>query len=138
MVDVTNQTQLTVYKMLEHPDHNHLRLFNLQIDGITVRPSVNSGSTGPVTVSPGNHMVGETGGAGTPLSAFTRVIGGDCAADGTINLADGDSKTCTITNYDHAGGCAVGSLGHPSQICCEPGDDTQGCQLCVGTGTPCP
>ncbi|NPV57244.1 MAG: VWA domain-containing protein, partial [Anaerolineae bacterium] len=31
------------------------------------------------------------------------VWGGDCAADGTVSLAVGDSKTCTITNDDQAG-----------------------------------
>jgi hypothetical protein len=120
VIDVTSQTQLTVNKMLEHPDHNHLRLFDLQIDGVTVRANVNSGSTGPQIVSPGSHRVGEKGGVGTSLGAFTTVIGGDCAADGTINLAEGDSKTCTITNFDNAGGCAIDSY------CCEPGDGTQG------------
>jgi hypothetical protein len=132
VIDVTSKTQLTVFKMLEHPDQNHLRLFNLQIDGVTVRANVNSGSTGPQLVSPGSHRVGETGGTGTKLSAFTTVIGGDCAADGTVNLAEGDSKTCTITNFDHAGGCAVGSR------CCDPGDDTQGCQRCVANNKDCP
>jgi hypothetical protein len=132
VVDVTSQTQITVNKMLEHPDHNHLRLFDLQIDGVTVRANVNSGSTGPQIVSPGSHRVGEKGGVGTPLSAFTTVIGGDCAADGTINLAEGDSKTCTITNFDNAGGCAIDSY------CCEPGDGTQGCQRCVKKGRECP
>lgn len=29
-------------------------------------------------------------------------IGGDCAANGTITLAAGDNKTCTITNNDNA------------------------------------
>jgi hypothetical protein len=52
VVDVTSQTQLTVNKMLEHPDHNHLRLFNLQFDGVTVRANVNGGSTGPQIVPP--------------------------------------------------------------------------------------
>jgi hypothetical protein len=132
VVDVTNQTQLTVFKMLEHPDHNHLRLFNLQIDGVIVRANVNSGSTGPQIVSPGTHRVGEAGANGTPLSAFTTVIGGDCAADGTVNLVEGDSKTCTITNFDHAGGCAFGSR------CCEPGDDMEGCQRCVVNSKACP
>jgi hypothetical protein len=132
VIDVTSKTQLTVFKMLEHPDHNHLRLFNLQIDGVTVRANVNSGSTGPQLVTPGSHRVGETGGTGTPLSVFTTVIGGDCAADGTVNLAEGDSKTCTVTNFDHAGGCAFGSR------CCEPGDDTQGCQRCVVNTRECP
>jgi hypothetical protein len=109
-------TQLVVSKILVHPDHQ-LRLFNLQIDGVTVLSNTNGGSTGILTVNPGNHTVGETGGTGTPLSAFERVIGGSCAANGTINLAAGDTKTCTITNYDHFGG---GTQKRP--ICCEPGD----------------
>ena len=129
-------TVLTVDKILEHPDHNHLRLFNLKIDGATVRTNINGGRTGPFPVSPGNHTVSETGGTGTPLSAFGRVIGGDCAADGTVNLALGDHKTCTITNYDHAGGCDPGSPGHPGQKCCEPGNGTQGCKLCVRSDCP--
>jgi hypothetical protein len=132
VIDVTSQTQLTVIKMLEHPDQNYLRLFNLQIDGVTVRANVNSGSTGPQLVTPGSHRVGETGGNGTPLGAFTTVIGGDCAADGTVNLAEGDSKTCTITNFDRSGGCAFG------YSCCSPGDDTQGCQRCVVNTQDCP
>ena len=118
----TPTTQLTVNKILKHPDHNHLRLFDLQIDGVTVRANVNSGSTGPQAVSPGDHTVSERGGNGTSLGDFGTVIGGACAADGTVTLAQGDSKTCTITNYDHAGGCPSGS------ICCEPGDGTEDCE----------
>jgi hypothetical protein len=131
----TGLPYLTVLKVLVHPDHNHLRLFNLKIDGVVVRADVNSGSTGRQLVSAGNHTVSETGGGpppGTPLSAFTRVIGGDCAADGTVNLALGDQKTCTITNYDKMGGCPTGSR------CCEPGEGTQVCQRCVVQQQACP
>lgn len=112
-------TQLTVNKILKHPDHNHLRLFNLQIDGITVKENINSGSSGPQSVSIGTHTVSETGAPGTLLSAFGTVIGGDCAADGTVTLAEGDNKICTITNYDNFGGCPT--------TCCEPGDGTEDC-----------
>ena len=109
----------------------HLRLFNLRIDGVVVRAN-NGGNTGLQPVSPGNHTVSETGGTGTPLGAFGTVIGGDCAANGAVSLALGDQKTCTITNYDHVGGC-------PSQaICCEPGDGTQGCLLCSKPRHGCP
>jgi probable HAF family extracellular repeat protein len=113
-------TQLTVNKILKHPDHNHLRLFNLKIDGVTVKANINSGSSGPQTVSIGTHTVSETGAPSTPLSAFGTVIGGDCAADGTVTLAEGDNKICTITNYDHFGGCPT--------TCCEPGDGTEDCE----------
>ena len=117
-------SHLTVVKFLVHPDHNHLRLFNLMIDGVVVRADVNSGSTEPQLLSPGNHTVSETGGTGTPLFQFTTVFGGDCAADGTVNLAPGDQKICTITNYDRWGGCPAG------RRCCEPGENMQACQRC--------
>ena len=125
-------TQLVLTKVLVHPDIHHLRLFNLQIDGVTVLSNTNGGST-VQTVSPGNHKVAETGGTGTPLSAFETVIGGSCAADGTVNLIVGDTKSCTITNYDHAGGCTV-----QRPICCEPGDGQNGCLKCIALGHECP
>jgi hypothetical protein len=126
-------TQLVLTKILVHPDIHHLRLFNLQIDGVTVRSNINAGSTGILAVTPGRHKVGETGGTGTPLSAFESVIGGSCAADGTVNLAVGDTKICTITNYDHAGGCTP-----QRPICCEPGDGQNGCLKCIALGNVCP
>jgi ribosomal protein S8E len=123
-------TLLSVLKVLVHPDHNHFRQFNLLIDGAIVRANVNAGSSGPKVVSPGNHTVSETGGTGTALGAFHRIIGGACAANGTVNLNPGDDETCTITNYDNWGGCAG--------RCCEPGSGTQGCRRCVGQHQECP
>jgi hypothetical protein len=125
-------TELTVHKILVHPDHNYLRLFNLTIDGVVVAANINAGSTGPHLVSPGNHKVSETGGTNTPLGAFHTEIGGHCAADGTVSVAMGDSKTCTITNYDNFGGCRSG------RICCEAGNGTQGCLVCSLAGAGCP
>ncbi|PJE75536.1 hypothetical protein COV04_04505 [Candidatus Uhrbacteria bacterium CG10_big_fil_rev_8_21_14_0_10_48_11] len=55
--------------------------------------SVTSGVVGTTTV--GLHTVSETS-----TSGYTSVIGGNCATDGTITLALGDVKTCTITNDD--------------------------------------
>jgi hypothetical protein len=121
-----------VNKVLVHPDHNHLRLFNLRIDGVTVAANINSGPTGPHFVSPGNHTVGETGGTNTPIGAFHTVIGGDCAANGTVSLALGDSKTCTITNFDNLGGC------DRDEVCCEGGSGTEGCIVCSEVGAGCP
>jgi hypothetical protein len=54
-------TQLVVTNILVHPHMHHLRLFNLQIDGVPVRSNINAGSTGILTVAPGNHKVRETG-----------------------------------------------------------------------------
>lgn len=118
---------LDVRKILVHPDHNHFRLFDLQIDGVTVRANVNAGSTGPHTVSPGNHTVGEI----IHQGAFGTFIGGDCAEDGTVSLAMGESKTCTITNFDNTGGCPI-----TSGLCCEPGFGMQGCLQCGNPGCP--
>ena len=122
-------TQLTVNIFLEHPDASQHRLFDLQIDGVTVKEKINSGSTGPQAVSPGHHTVSETG-VGTSLNDLSTVIGGDCAADGTVTLAEGDNKTCTITNYDNAGGC--------STSCCTPGEGTEGCRQCRPPSGKCP
>jgi hypothetical protein len=57
--------------------------------------SVTSGVASTTTI--GLHTVSETSDSG-----YTSVIGGNCATDGTITLALGDVKTCTITNDDIA------------------------------------
>jgi hypothetical protein len=119
---------LTVIKFLEHPDTSRYRLFDLQIDGVTVKAKVNSGSTGPQAVSPGDHTVSELGN-GTSLNDIFTVIGGDCAANGTVTLAEGNNKTCTITNYDNDGGC--------STSCCQPGEGTAACLKCRPTNGDC-
>lgn len=129
---VSSPPVLTVNMSLVHPDHNHLRLFNLLIDGVVVRANINGGGTGPQEVSPGIHRVSQTGGTGTPIGAFHVVIGGDCAPDGTVNVAPGQSKTCTITNFDNFGGCPT------QRRCCEPGNGEQGCRLCVAANQQCP
>jgi hypothetical protein len=90
-------TQLTVQKIVVHPDRNRLCLFNLRIDGVTVAANINAGTTGPHLVSPGSHKVGETGGTNTPIGAFHIVISGECADNGIVSLALGDHKNL----YDH-------------------------------------
>ena len=75
--------------------------FNLLIDSAIAGTGANvgdGGTTGAQPVTVGSHTVGETAGTGTSLTDYVTVIGGDCAADGTITLAYGDNKTCTITN----------------------------------------
>src|SRR5581483_3400509 len=95
----TKQPKLTVTKtVVPAADPGK---FNLQIDGATAGTGAdqgNGGSTGAVQVSVGSHTVGETAGTGTTLGEYVAVIGGDCAANGSITLAAGDVKTCTITN----------------------------------------
>jgi uncharacterized cupredoxin-like copper-binding protein len=76
-------------------------LFNLRIDGMTAGTGANvsdGGTTGFVPVNAGNHTVSETAGTSTTLSDYVSVIGGDCAASGSVSLALAQNKTCTITN----------------------------------------
>lgn len=60
----------------------------LLFDGATT-----SGAT--TTAAVGAHAL-----VGSHLNAYESTIGGDCAADGTIQLAIGDSAHCTITYND--------------------------------------
>ncbi len=86
--------RLTVNKVVVNDDGGSKVIsdFPLFIDG----SSVISGAEN--AVSAGLHTVSETSDAGYAPSSW----GGDCAADGTITLALGDIKTCTITNDDIA------------------------------------
>ena len=59
--------------------------FNLQIDGGTTAADALCGpAPRALVVAPGAHTVSETAGTGTSLANYTTVIGGACAADGTI------------------------------------------------------
>jgi uncharacterized repeat protein (TIGR01451 family) len=90
---------LTVNKVVNSIDPNESGKFNLKIDGITYATDVgNGGTTGAREVSIGSHTVSETDGTNTWSGDYTRLIGGNCATDGTISLAAGENKTCTITN----------------------------------------
>ena len=96
----THKTTLTVNKVCDPT--NDPGKFNLRIDGSTAGTGANAacgtGTTGAVVVTAASHTVSETQGTSTLLSNYTPVIGGDCAADGTVTLAAGDNKVCTITN----------------------------------------
>ena len=86
-------TTLTVVKVVTN-DNGGLKVvadFPLFIDGFPVTSGVAS------TTSPGAHTVSETSQAGYTAGIWE----GDCAADGTITLALGENKTCTITNDDN-------------------------------------
>ena len=79
--------------------------FNLRVDGANVTANATCGTgTGPQQYSIGIHTVAETAGTGTILGDYTSVIGGACAANGTVTLAVGDNKVCTITNTFVGGG----------------------------------
>ncbi|MDP2708540.1 MAG: ice-binding family protein [bacterium] len=83
--------QLIVIKTIINDNNGTITDFPLFIDGFSVISGVAS------TTSIGLHTVSETADSG-----YTAVIGGHCAADGTITLALGDLKTCTIINDDIA------------------------------------
>lgn len=95
----TKQATLTVNKVLVPA--TDAGLFNLQINGTTAGTGANvgnGGTTGAVVEAPGTYTAGKTSGTGTSLDNYTTVISGDCTATGSVTLAAGDNKTCTITN----------------------------------------
>jgi hypothetical protein len=65
--------------------------FPLFVDGTPVT------NNQQITTTVGPHTASETADPN-----YTAVIGGDCAANGSITLAAGDVKTCTITNTFNA------------------------------------
>jgi hypothetical protein len=82
-------TTLTVTKIVNN-NHGGTKVytdFPLFIDGGSVASAVAS------TTTAGLHTVSETS-----TSSYTSLIAGACAANGTVTLAPGDVKTCTITN----------------------------------------
>ena len=91
--DIAVVTQLTVTKVVVNDNGrtNVIADFPLFVSGTPVTSGVAN------AFSPGTYTVTET-----PNSNYTSVIAGDCAANGTITLAPGDNKICTITNNDTA------------------------------------
>lgn len=89
---LTPETTLTILKEVVNTNGGTKVVadFPLFIDAM----SVISGALNSVT--PGTHTISETNQVG-----YTGTIGGDCAVDGTITIAEGESKTCTITNDDN-------------------------------------
>ncbi|MGQ0791834.1 MAG: DUF7467 domain-containing protein [Nitrosopumilaceae archaeon] len=88
---------LTVTKILDPPEDPGK--FLLLIDSVDKSGPVGNGeTTGPEVLMPGLHTVDESAVSGTILTDYTRTIGGDCNADGSINLEAGDDAECVITN----------------------------------------
>ena len=85
----TKQPKLTVTKFVVNDGGGTKQIadFPLFVDGNGVSSGVQTSQ------SVGTHTVSETVDA-----AYTAVISGDCAANGSITLAAGDVKACTITN----------------------------------------
>jgi len=66
--------------------------FGLKVDGNSVLHNASN------AINAGNHLVSEDGLPGYAPGNW----GGDCNANGTINLVPGQNATCTITNNDIA------------------------------------
>lgn len=88
--------------------------FPLFVDGMSVTSGVAS------TTGVGLHTISETADAG-----YTSVIGGDCAANGTITLSAGQNATCTITNTDTAGSSQQPSTVNVVKIVVNDGGGTK-------------
>lgn len=124
--------QLTVTKMLE-PSSDAGR-FDLLVDGVVRKAGVgNGGTTGALTVSEGRHVVAEVAAAGTSLAGYDRFIAGDCAPNGSVTLAPGDKKTCTIINTA-ASQCAADCKIERDLCVIEDPEDTK---LCVAQFLAC-
>ena len=59
-----------------------------------ITTTLGNGSTTYENVPPGTYTFGENAPAGWVNGGF----GGDCAADGSITVGAGDTKTCSLTN----------------------------------------
>jgi hypothetical protein len=93
-VNTPVQPKLTVTKVVVNDNGGTLAVadFPLFVDTTSVTSGVKNG------FDAGNHTVSETEDDG-----YTATITGDCAADGSVTLALGDDKSCTITNDDKPG-----------------------------------
>ena len=72
--------------------------FNLSIDGeIKKASAANNGTTGFIKVFTGTHTISQTAAIGN-LANYITTYGGDCTANGSVTLAVGEAKECTISN----------------------------------------
>ncbi len=70
----------------------HVKAAGADIAG-SPKPGTSTGRT--YVVAPGTYVVSED-----TIKSYTSAIFGSCAADGKVTLAEGQAKTCTITNSD--------------------------------------
>lgn len=104
--------------------------FNVQVDGVTRLSNADHGSaTGAFVVSPGVHTVTQTAASGTNLSDYRTFFGGDCAINGRVTLAQGDSKTCVVSNLAEAGQDCEAQCREERDICMD--DRSTPPQICV-------
>ncbi|MGH3080487.1 MAG: prealbumin-like fold domain-containing protein, partial [Gaiellaceae bacterium] len=95
---ITNskRPKLKVVKEIEGGDGS---TFDISVDAMTVLDDAGDGANDERPYAPGTHTVSETFGDGGAIGAdWTVDFSGDCDSSGTVTLAYGDEKTCTITN----------------------------------------
>ena len=109
--DAPIQPKLTVTKTVVNNSGGtlHATDFSFSVDGGTAVAFTQDGSdvlkgkNVLTTLGAGAHQLAEPAVSGYAASSW----GGDCAADGSITLAFGDDKTCTITNDDQQGSLQI-------------------------------
>ncbi|HZB34479.1 MAG TPA: hypothetical protein VE440_00265, partial [Gaiellaceae bacterium] len=88
--------KLEVVKQIEGGDGSS---FDISVDTTKVLDDAGDGASDERTYAPGSYTVSETFGDGGAIgSDWTVVYSGDCDQSGSVTLAYGDAKTCTITN----------------------------------------
>jgi len=94
ITNTRQQATLILQKTVTNDDGGTLTQSNfpVAIGGTTAQWGSN-------TVAPGTYTVSETQQPGYSAGSW----GGSCTAGGSVTIADGETKTCTITNNDVAG-----------------------------------
>jgi uncharacterized repeat protein (TIGR01451 family) len=88
--------KLQVVKQIEGGDGSS---FDISVDATKVLDDAGDGASDERTYAPGSYTVSETFGDGGAIgSDWTVGFSGDCDQNGSVTLAYGDDKTCTITN----------------------------------------
>ncbi|OGN27521.1 MAG: hypothetical protein A3A33_04850 [Candidatus Yanofskybacteria bacterium RIFCSPLOWO2_01_FULL_49_25] len=98
-----DQATLTVIKAVTNDDEGNAGpgdfMIHVKKNGtdVTGSPAAGSSTGTTYTLALGTYVVSEDTTAGYTKEGIT----GDCSTAGSITLAQGDSKTCTITNNDN-------------------------------------
>ena len=75
--------------------------FTISLDGRTLVPRFgdagNNYALGAYSVDVGTHQVSVTAAPGTRISDYSIEFGGDCAADGSVEIARKERKVCELT-----------------------------------------
>ncbi len=104
---------LKVTKLLDPTDDGGK--FDLKIDTVVCFTDAgHNDSCGPQEVTVGSHTVSEAAGTSTDLADYNSVVGGECAPNGSVTLAIGDAKECTITNTLKRGKIIIKKVTDPT------------------------